>query len=171
MSLWPPVWPAALLACTSAPIPLVLPIQRLSSATLCISWPHEQSPAYPQACPCASAAWPQWTHPRVGTPSSPSPQLPWDPFLPLLLWVRLVIFPLPSMRSPALGTFEVLGVLWSSPSGWPYPPGSLSYCLCDRDLYRVTCLTFFLLPSCHLPWIILIHFKVDEPILELLSSP
>lgn len=124
---------AALLACTSAPIPLVLPIQRLSFHTLQLLASRD-APACPQACPVCFRCLTPVDTPRVGTPSSSSSQLPWHPFLALLLWVRLAIFPLPSMRSPALGTFEVLGVLLSSPSGGPYPPRSLSYCLCDRDL-------------------------------------
>ena len=195
MSLWPPCdrprsWPhersrpsgpshpasvlpphSAAPGLTSAPVLLALPIQHLSSPHTLQLLASRALPSLPSGLSLCFHCLAPMDTPTCWDTFVSLPAASLGPLSSLAPLVRLVTFPLPTMRSPALGTFEVLGVLRSAPSGWPHLPGSLSYCLCDRDLYRVTCLTFFLPPSCHLPWIILIHFKVDEPILELLSSP
>ena len=155
---------AVLRARTSAPIPLVLPIQRLSSHTPQLP-ASPDAPACPQAPPACFRCLTPVDTPRVRTPSAS--------LAPLSCLALGVSGHLPS----AIHALSCPRHLWSvgSPllfSLWgPYPPRSLSYCLCDRDFCKLTCLTFFLPPSCHLPWRILIHFKVDEPVLELLSSP
>lgn len=58
--------------------------------------------------------------------------------------------------------FWSIGVPCSSPSGWSYLLSGFFCYLCDGDLKIFTCLNFFQLPSSHVPWVFLIHFRVNS---------